>query len=321
VVGPFSGGTSSSLELSTLARAGAGIFLYTLLFNVFLFFDSQMLRPLVGYFVDASTPNIGQLQARLSGLYGAVQNIGFVPYQLVIAVTFVVFPLVSKATFDNDQERARGYVETALRYSLLLLGILVAAIVSAPRALLTLPHGAEYGGVGLSLQCFALGQLCFGVLAVCNTILIGAGHTRRAAEAVVLGLIGFGLAALCLLPTSMRTGREEEILMQLAICSATGFAVALLRALWSLQSLFGASLRRRSLFVVCVGVLLVFGVSLFFPEGPATTVAMLVRMLLRGGVGVLLFVGVLLLGRELTPEDVRRGLLLFQKKRSGEPPV
>lgn len=295
-VGPLSGGTSSDLSLRDFAREGGGIFGYTLLFNLLLFLDAQLLRPLVA----AGDPTASaEYLARLSGIYGAVQNLGYVPYQLVIAVTFVVFPLISRAAFDKDLDAARGYIANALRYSVLLLGVLWAGLIAAPRGLIILPFGPEYAEGGPALRLLSIGQFCFALLSVVNTILIGAGRTKQAAIAIALGLLGVGGAGAALIPASATTGMSSSMLA-CAAASAVGNLLALGYALRVLVKEFRAEIPWGTLarIVPLLGLIALSG--LLLPEGkPLLSVV-------RGLGGVLILVAGLGLTRGFRPEDVAR---------------
>lgn len=309
VVGPLSGSRDEQLSMKDLALAGAGIFGYTLLFNLLLFEDAQLLRPLVASGISAQTSDLDTLLGRLSGIYGAVQNIGFVPYQLVIAVTFVVFPLVSKATFEGDKEATRAYIFNALRYSAILLAILLGAILSAPRGLVVLPHGAEYESGGAVLRVFGVGQLFFSLLAVSNTILIGAGRVRQAAEAVALGLVSVAAGAFFLIPSFVGSGDVLQApLVAAAISSSIGIFLAFLRALWALRSKFEAKLPWGTFLRTLLLVAICISLGIFFPEGGA------VSTLLHASLGaVVVFLGFLLTG-EFNAEDKARLLKVVRRK-------
>ena len=58
---------------------------------------------------------------KFAGFYGAVLNLARIPYQGVIAVTFVIFPLISESTFAADMETTRGYIRSTFRYCILLI--------------------------------------------------------------------------------------------------------------------------------------------------------------------------------------------------------
>jgi O-antigen/teichoic acid export membrane protein len=311
VVGPLSGPKDEALSFSEIARAGAGIFFYTLLFNLLLFEDAQLLRPLVAYGVDGATQDLSTLLGRLSGIYGAVQNIGFVPYQLVIAVTFVVFPLVSKATFEHDLKNTQLYIFNALRYSVILLAVLLGAILAAPRGLVVLPHGAEYAVGGAALRALGFGQFCFSLLAVSNTILLGAGKIRLAAESVLLALITQAIVAFFLVPAA---AKGEDILqaplIAAAISSTIGISVGLTRALLALRKEFQAILPLATLLRGMLLIAACIALGVFFPEGGA------ISTLLHAMLGAAVVVFGFAITREFNAEDKARFANVLRRKAS-----
>ena len=50
------------------------------------------------------------------------------PYQLIVAVAFIVFPLLSAPAVKADKARTERYVSATLRYSLIAMLGLVAAL-------------------------------------------------------------------------------------------------------------------------------------------------------------------------------------------------
>ena len=105
-----------------------------------------------------------------------VQAIARIPYQLILAVTFVIFPLVSQATFDDDRATTRGYVRATMRYSLLVVAR-VARAGGAARGgdAPLLPARVRRRRAALALLLF--GYVCFSLLHHRGTIINGAGRT------------------------------------------------------------------------------------------------------------------------------------------------
>ena len=77
----------------------APVLLYQLALNMVLQADLLVLKRLLLERVSAAQAD------ELVGVYKAVQNFAFLPYQLLLAVTFVVFPVVSKATTEGGRRR------------------------------------------------------------------------------------------------------------------------------------------------------------------------------------------------------------------------
>jgi stage V sporulation protein B len=102
----------------------APIYAYQVCLNGILMIDIQVLKRTATELAFASALT-GQAAVDLAnqyvGYYRAAQTFAFVPYQLVISMTFVVFPMISKATSIGNQEAARATIQHAMRLSLLLL--------------------------------------------------------------------------------------------------------------------------------------------------------------------------------------------------------
>ncbi|HXU09372.1 MAG TPA: oligosaccharide flippase family protein, partial [Blastocatellia bacterium] len=55
--------------------------------------------------------------------YGAAIDLANISYQVIISVTFVIFPLVSQSTFDHDRKRTQSYISNTMRYSLMIMAL------------------------------------------------------------------------------------------------------------------------------------------------------------------------------------------------------
>ncbi len=204
------GGPAESAEgmgafVARYARFFLPVLAYQLALNVVFQADLLVMKSLLPH---ATAEDIAA-SARLAGLYKAVQNFAFLPYQLLLAVTFVVFPIVSKQTLEGDREGARAFVRGALRFSALALGAMLAVIAGVPERLLLLAFPAEFAQGAPALRTLALGQGAFALAVIGTTILLGAGRAVAATlvmsamlvavmagDAVGVTLSGGGVAAL-----------------------------------------------------------------------------------------------------------------------------
>jgi hypothetical protein len=72
-----------------------------------------------------SAPGVDAVTAAtVAGNYEALRTFAILPYQALLVVTFVIFPLVSRATFAADREATRAYVSQTMRYALILAGLM-----------------------------------------------------------------------------------------------------------------------------------------------------------------------------------------------------
>jgi stage V sporulation protein B len=130
------------------------------------------------------------LSNRLSGVYGAMQNIARLPYQAVIAITFVIFPIISRSTFEGDRAASRLYIRQTLRYSLILVASMVAVLIADRDALVFALYPDEYASGGDALLWLGLAMMGFALMYVATTILISAGRPLTS-----MGIAGLTLAA------------------------------------------------------------------------------------------------------------------------------
>jgi polysaccharide transporter, PST family len=139
------------------------------------------------------------------GSYSASINVANITYQIVISIAFVIFPLVSQATFAQDRQRTHSYVSNTIRYVLMIM-MLPATLFSAnASAVLRLVYPEEYQEGSTALAIVAYGILFFGLLYVLTTIIsasgrptvsLGIGVATLAASAALNAMLipRFGLA-------------------------------------------------------------------------------------------------------------------------------
>jgi len=146
--------------------------LFAFFLNGLLQIDLQLLKGL-------APTSLGDTSLQ-TGIYGAMQQVATLPYVATLAVAFVVFPLVSRSTFDHDMETTRRYVATTNRVVAILLASVVAAVALFPEALIQIVYPGEYlAGVG-SLRILAVGYLFFSGMVLNANILTGAGRPLEA---------------------------------------------------------------------------------------------------------------------------------------------
>ena len=110
-----------------LAAFMVGIVVYTLLINLALNYDLILLRRFAAVAAPAEQAN------QIVGHYEAVRNFSLLPYQALLIITFVIFPLVSRSTFEQDRETTRAYVTQTLRYALILAAAMASVLCARPR--------------------------------------------------------------------------------------------------------------------------------------------------------------------------------------------
>ncbi|AUX40165.1 integral membrane protein [Sorangium cellulosum] len=125
----------------------------------------------------------------LIGVYRGAQLFAFLPYQLLLSVTFILFPMLARAHAEGDRAAVRRYTMTGVRLSFLLTGLLCAPISGlAPHVLrFAFPFEIWSRGGG-ALRILSLGMGAFAVLGVASAALTSL-HRERVAAALTAATV------------------------------------------------------------------------------------------------------------------------------------
>ncbi len=129
---------------------------------------------------------------KFAGFDGAVLNIARIPYQGVIAVTFVIFPLISASTFNDDRAKTRAYIRETFRYCMLLIAVVGGLLALNADSIIAGLYSVEYQAASSALAILSVSIVFFALLYVATTIIIGAG---RPGVAVVIMTVSLALSA------------------------------------------------------------------------------------------------------------------------------
>jgi len=125
-----------------------------------LLFQSDL--QLLGWFAAESAEHVGRAAIEadtLAGAYANAQLFCFLPYQLLLSVTFVLFPMLAEAQRDKDRAAVARYVRMGVRLALVLAGLMVSVTAGLPGPLLRLIFGAESAELGATgMRILALGS-------------------------------------------------------------------------------------------------------------------------------------------------------------------
>jgi stage V sporulation protein B len=183
---------------------------------------------LLGHFLSARDASDALAADEWVGVYRACELFAFLPYQLLLSITQVLFPMLARAKAEGDPLRVRLYVERGARLAAVACGMMVSVLVAMPESVLRFTYSAEIAERGAhTLRVLAVGQGAYTMLAIATTVLASLGRERKAA------LITFGalLAVVvgCVVLTGQATFGEHQ-LEATAIGTSVGLAVTLLVA-------------------------------------------------------------------------------------------
>jgi stage V sporulation protein B len=287
------------------------IALFQLMLNGMLLLDVWVLKnTAAGLLLEAgrSLESATAEASALVGYYRAAQNFALVPYQVILSVTFVVFPLVSRATASGDVDAAKEHIRAALRFSVIVLFALASPLSGGAEALIRFAYGAKFLPGAPTLSILVFGQLSLALFVIVATILSGAG--RPGLSALI------GLLALCVMLGSNRlfvrmAGVGDTTLSAAALATSLGPLLALVLSTVALLKLFGVGLPLLTLLRCAVAAAAGFGVARLVPQQHALLAPV---ALAAGGIAYLL---ALLASGELKRDDLTRVLGAVRRKKTG----
>jgi stage V sporulation protein B len=237
------GESSGPFDARKLVRFFGGVVGYLTVAQLLIFVDSLLLKPLVAQAeiaAGAAPEAATALASHIEGVYGAAQTVARIPYQLILAVTFVIFPLVSRATFEADHERTRTYVHAAMRYSLLVVALLGVTLGARPEATLRFFYQSDYATGWRALAFLVGGYVAFALSQIACTVLNGAGRVRIP---LFIGAVTLAAAAVAnWLGVSAALRAHDDPMLIAAAATAGAMVLGLVMSLVALWRVFGASL-------------------------------------------------------------------------------
>lgn len=123
---------------------------------------------------------------KFAGFYGAILNVARIPYQGVIAVTFVIFPLISESTFEEDHEKTANYIRTTFRYCILLIASVALLLAFNSDSIIAGLYSTDYQAAATALSVLSVSIIFFALFYVATTMIIGSGYP--VAAVVIMGL-------------------------------------------------------------------------------------------------------------------------------------
>src|SRR5262249_10255772 len=131
----------------------------------------------------------------LLGVYQAAQLYALLPYQVLMSITFILFPMLARAQADGDARAVRDYTRAGVRLSFVFTGLICGTVsaLSMHVLRLTSPEWTWTNGAG-TLRILAIGIGPLSVLGISSAVLTSLRRERQAAgitlAAVVFVAIG-----------------------------------------------------------------------------------------------------------------------------------
>jgi len=264
--------------------------------------DSYLLRRFAGAAAETAHADA------IVGYYQGLRNLGLLPYQTLLVITFVIFPLISRSTFVEDREGTRLYISQTLRYAI-LIGVALAVVLAArPDVVIGIlySHDAGYLEGARALPILVTGVTALAVLSVSGSIINASGRPRWAVV-FLLATVTTSVTAAFLLVPSAKPGAGMMVAQALAV--AIGDVLGLVLALIYLWRTFGAAPPLMTVVRVAAAAAIAIIAGRVFPSG-----GKLIGLVTLGVVG-LVFVAALIILRELGPADAAKLQKILRRKK------
>jgi stage V sporulation protein B len=250
----------------------------------------------------------------LVGAYRATQLFSFLPYQLLLAVTFILFPMLASAQRDGDREAVARYVRAGVRLALVVAGAMVSVTAGLSGPLLTLVFGADVAALGTrSMRILALGFGTFAILGILTTVLNSLKRERDSAKitAGAFGLVVF----LCVLEVRGRSF-GADLLFRTALATSAGLVVATASAAILVWRTTGAVVAPLSALRALGSMGVAIGVAHVLPAiGASSKVRYALFVVLYAAVVVSVYALLLLVSRELGKADLDNLRAVVSRRR------
>lgn len=267
--------------------------------------DLLFLSRFVGQAAGATEAGIKAANS-LRGVYRGVQLFAFLPYQLLMSVTFVLFPLLARASAQGDRVAVRSYTMTGVRLGFVLTGLMCGAVsATAPHVLrLVFPEEIWTQG-GDALRILSLGMGAFSVLGITCAALSGLGRPTAAALLTALGVALIGAGCFVLIP---RAELGPAMLVQAATATSIALGITAAAAGVVLRATAGG-------FVAAATVVRVLGaLAVAVAVGSRLPWLGKVFVPLEAAAVAALYIVVLVVTRELGKADLSRVLTVIRRK-------
>jgi stage V sporulation protein B len=232
-----SGGPSVRAHFATLWPIAVGQFFLNLLMHA----DIWLLRRFAHEAGEMAGVAGDALRARTDSLvaaYRAAQLFAFLPYQLLLSITFILFPMLARARAQKQDAAVAGYVSTGVRLALILGGLMVSCTSGLAPVLLRFAYVKAAADDGAAaLRVLALGQGAFAIFGIETTVLVSLSRERMNAVLTFAAMLLVGVLCWVLVPSA---AFDRTLLVRTAIATSTALGAAALAGAFFVRRTAGA---------------------------------------------------------------------------------
>ncbi len=240
--------------------------------------------------------------------YRATQLFSFLPYQLLLSITFILFPLLAKAHREGKRQDVGLFIRSGIRIALIVAGTIISVTAGIPGALLRMVFTLDIAEPAVrSMGLLTLGFGSFAIFGILTTALTSLQRERTSAMVTALAVLLVVLLAFILV---YRQPFGVDLLWRMAIATSCGLVLATLIAGYCVYHLTGALVSAACILRVSVALATAMGLGrVIAPSGLVPTVASAICL-------VIVYLAVLTIMRELNRSDLGRLTAIIRRQRA-----
>jgi O-antigen/teichoic acid export membrane protein len=196
------------------------------------------------------------------GYYVVSQNIALIPYMAMNAIGQVLFPSVSKFLGAGQIDDVRNIIGQSLRYLLIFLLPMTAALYATAPSLIHLLFGIKYMPAVVPLRILLVSYVLLAIFSMLANVLNGAGEAQSTMRIAAAGLLTCFFGCIMLIPHLGANGAAFGALIGASISSSLSSITTykIFRFNFSYKSLMNALLG--SIIILTIAMLMPFPIAL-----------------------------------------------------------
>lgn len=277
------GGRTGGARVGQLFKFQSYLLLFTFVVTLLQKVDLMLIKALSS--VDPRTASEN------AGYYSAATDIANITYQIIVSVTFVIFPLVSRSVFEEDRHRTQGYISNTIRYTLMVMALTATLFSASASGIIRVIYRDTYQAGSPALKIVAFGMLFFGLLYVVTTIISAGGQPRMSLLFAVITLLLSATLNALLIPSRGLIGA--------ATATTISMLAGSIAACWYVWRRFGALISVTSVVRITACAAAIYGAS--FVVSPSSKLMIIAQIIALA----IIYVVALIISGELGRSDLR----------------
>jgi O-antigen/teichoic acid export membrane protein len=195
---------------------------------------------------------------KMAGYYTALMTIAGVTYQAIVSVAFVIFPIISKASFEEQKEEVKSYIRQTTKYTFILMALSATIFSSNAKIVLEVLYNQEYTIGADALIIAAYGLMFFGLIYILTTIISSSGKPRVSLLVGIITLICSVVLNILLIPTHQIIGA--------ALATTIAMFIGVIVSSAYIQMTFKACFNIKSVVSTLIAVTCMYFVNIILPD-------------------------------------------------------